>query len=247
MEWEKHANKFLDRLTDILAGAFGAGVYQFLTEKKRQDGTVVLDKDNNPVMTVDPDKIRTHAPYWVVSLTDEAEFNRLMSCLDPRAQQNMEIQMGQIPPGPFLPGQVPPGLGNHQRADVIKTTVQINEPAPALRPANRDPRVDTLKMLEQLAGIVDPMKWKRRAVAFKLMKANESDYLGAQLTKQASQALVAAIAEFRQAKRDWDNCANARAVEIDAWTRNMRTHLNTRPRGFFPTIRRMFDLPWEQN
>ncbi|MEO8065900.1 MAG: hypothetical protein ABI643_03565 [Candidatus Doudnabacteria bacterium] len=239
-DWRRHANKFADRITDILAGIFGAAIYHFLTEKKDKSGKVVVDKDGKPVMTLDPGKVRAHVPYFILNRADEGEFNALVANLDSGSQKNLEFQMG------------PAELGKNQRSDVILNVVQSNERNPPLF-VGGDTRIDTMKVLQALADITDPVQWKRRAVAFRLMKENESDYLGTKVSEQASAALVYLIGEFRQGKTEWDDWADARTVDMDNWTAGMRTQLRAtrlrvpRPRGFFTTLRRMFDLPWQSS
>ncbi|MBX4186742.1 MAG: hypothetical protein KW802_00565 [Candidatus Doudnabacteria bacterium] len=250
IEWRKHMNTFAERLFEVLAGGFGAFLYHFLSEKKDKDNKVVLDKDGKPVMTLDSDKIRAHAPYFVLGLSDEAEFNALVSHLDPASQKNLEIQMGPIPFGPFTPGQVPPGLGDHQRSDVILTTVQINLRDKPPLPDGTNPRQETMNMLQQLADIADPAEWKRRAVAFKLMKAKENDYIGALITKEASTAIISAIADFRQAYADASAWAQEFAEGLDDETDRILAGLRRREsygffRGFFSAISRSLALPWE--
>ncbi len=246
MDGQRHLSKFFDRATDVLSGAFGAMVYHFITDKK-EDGKVVVDKDGKPVKTLDLNKIRDHAPHFAKTMMDEAEFIALKNDLQPALLVGLEEWMG--PAGP---------LGTHQRSDLILTIAEMTyrKDLDGDEGKNRQmARAAAFKALEQLAeepdvaSPVPAIRWAAKnthAVAFRFMKPNETDYLGAQLTEQASQALVWLIGELHQAKTEWDAWANTQAHRTAAWTGNTRMYLRTRPRGFFATLRRMYDLPWQR-
>ena len=222
--------KAIDRAWELISDVGGGLISHWIVNKTEGGQPMIVN--GKPVKMLDPNQVRAEAPHFAKKLEDEAEFNGLVTELDPGLQKSLEIWMAN--------------LGDHQRADVILTIVEML----ARRKMPDDlvkARVEAVKVLEQLAEATPDVFKTRRAVAFRLMKASESDYLGAQFTEQASAALVYLIAEFRQGKTDWDTWANARAVEIDTWTQGMRTHLTTRPRGFIPTLRRLFDLPWDRN
>jgi len=238
MEWEKHTSKFMDRLTDVLAGAFGAGVYHFLTDKKNPDGTPVLDKDNKPVQTLDMKQVRGHAPHFAKTMMDEAEFIALKNELDPALRKSLESWM--------------PNLGIHQRADIVLTLAEMTyrEDLATSDLENRQKARETAVVaLKQLAELPDDTTKHAHAVTFKFMKANETDYLGSQLTAQASAAIVAAVAEFNRAKQEWDKWADGRSIRVRRWRRRLNARQQARTATtllrWLTSFYRVFQLPTE--
>lgn len=202
---------------------------------------------------LDVNAIRRDAPFFMLQYADEAAYNGLKIDLDPGLQMNLEQKMAVQPLPPGALGPLPaPLIGNHQRADIILTIVNMLVPenmGMISRPACRHA---ALERLRQLALIDDDQEWVRAAVADKLMKANESDYLGAYLTVQAQEAFRYLVHEFFQAKAQYDIWANNQADHLRTWTATMRGAISgparpivVRRPGFLTTLRRMFDLPWE--
>ncbi len=172
--------------------------------------------------------IRQDAPYFVKTLADEAEFNRLVVRLESALQKSLEIWMAN-------------SLGDHQRADVILTIVNMNRGGHKVE--TDEGRKDAIAALKAIAEIPFDLHKSRRAVAFRIMKSHESEYIGSQITGSAKEFLIQAYAEGIA----W---AEQFAADVDKHTDRILNGLRVREnygivRGFFSAISRSLALPWE--
>ena len=171
-------NKALERLWELGSDILGGAIGHFIVDKI-ENGNVVVGPHGKAVKELNMDKVRAEAPHFAKTVTDDEKFHSLLIDLDPGLQKQMERWLS--------------GLGLHQRAHVaIRLVAMVMDPT--------EGRTKALKALEQLASIPLDADKTRRAVAFKLMKENETDYLGAQLSIQASvtiEALIEDLGELR--------------------------------------------------
>ncbi len=218
MTWDEVKKQIAEKGWQFVSD-FGANVLTHkLYSEKVEDGKVVVGTDGKPVMILDPKKLRSEAPHLAKTLADEAEFSALIIKLPLALQKNMEEKMGPaIGMGPHLPV-----LGDNQRADIVLTAYEMT--VRAVEGGREKAREEAVEMLRQLAEVDDRAEWNRRAVAFRLMREREDQYLGAQLTEQGKTAWAAILRDVDNVRR-WMNAdavlAEASANQIFAEVRRM--------------------------
>lgn len=208
---EKVMKKILNWMGKISNETLGGVIAYFLVE--RGDRKVL-----------DVQKLRREAPYFIQDLQDEAQFNTLVVELDDVGlEKNLAVQMGPLP-DPMPTGTDPftvAGLGDNQRSDVILTLVQILT-LESIPEAQR--RASAIHVIRQLAEISNPVDWKRRAAAFRLMKPRELDYMGASITNQLKAAWRGLVQEYLDVKTAMD----AEAVLLNDRTDHILNDLDVR-------------------
>lgn len=219
--FKRGTSEALEILFSVIGGFFS---HWFLSEMV--DGKKVLKG-------LDTAKIRDQAPHFAKTHMDEAEFAALKTGLEPALLKSMEGWMSS--------------LGMHQRADVILTvaemTARVDLAADKIE-NRRMAREAAFKALEQLASVTDAVvhgnprsPWVAKdahAVGFKFMKAAESDYLGAQLSTEASAALVDAIHQIEEVAITV--AADTTRIEGELAASRARRAANRQPRRFWQII-----------
>lgn len=199
MTFKEFFGKIFGNVDDFLRETVAGLMSHYIT-------TTIEGEGENKKVTrkLDVEAIRRDAPYFVMRYADEAAYNGLKIDLDPGLRLNLEEKMGDLPhpPGAVGPPPPPPLVGNHQRADIILTIVNMLVPENMGMLSRAECRRRALERLRQLAQIDDDQDWLRAAVADKLMKANELDYPLASLPGQIQQRLRQFVQNFMQAVTD---------------------------------------------